>query len=134
MEQATRLVYDGGRILSRAPGRMLTDSAGYLARGSDSVLFFQWRASRAGAEMYHSAMVPHAGPDSAAFREVVALGGAVRRLAEVAGGDGHRAGRGAAGRRLVVGAGGPRAARRGHQLPGRGAPRARHAVAGRDRL
>ena len=31
---------------------------------------------------------------------------------------GHRAGRGAAGRRLVVGAGSPRAARRGHQLPG----------------
>ncbi|MFI5068140.1 MAG: beta-galactosidase [Streptosporangiales bacterium] len=85
MEQATRLVYDGGRILSRAPGRMLTDTLGYLARGSDSVLFFQWRASRAGAEMYHSAMVPHAGPDSAAFREVVALGGAVRRLSEVAG-------------------------------------------------
>jgi beta-galactosidase len=85
MEQATRLVYADGRILSRAPGRMLRDSLGYVARGSDSVLFFQWRASRAGAEMWHSAMVPHAGPDSAAFREVAALGEAVRRLGEVAG-------------------------------------------------
>ena len=85
MEQATRLVYADGRMLSRAPGRMLRDSLGYVARGSDSVLFFQWRASRAGAEMWHSAMVPHAGPDSAAFREVAALGAAVRRLAEVAG-------------------------------------------------
>lgn len=62
MEQATRLVYAGSRALSRPPGRMLRDSLGYLARGSDSVLFFQWRASRAGAEMWHSAMLPHAGP------------------------------------------------------------------------
>jgi beta-galactosidase len=85
MEQATRLVYAGGRMLSRAPGRMLRDSLGYVARGSDSVLFFQWRASRAGAELWHSAMVPHAGPDTAAFREVAALGEATARLGEVAG-------------------------------------------------
>ena len=85
MEQATRLVYADGRVLSRPPGRMLRDSLGYVARGSDSVLFFQWRASRAGAEMWHSAMLPHAGPDTAAFREVAALGAAVRRLGEVAG-------------------------------------------------
>lgn len=68
MEQATRLAYAGSRVLSRPPGRMLRDSLGYLARGSDSVLFFQWRASRAGAEMWHSAMLPHAGPGTAAFR------------------------------------------------------------------
>jgi beta-galactosidase len=85
MEQATRLVYADGRVLSRPPGRMLRDSLGYLARGSDSALFFQWRASRAGAEMWHSAMVPHAGPDTAAFREMAALGAAVQRLGEVAG-------------------------------------------------
>ena len=85
MEQATRLVYAGGRVLSRPPGRMLRDSLGYVARGSDSVLFFQWRASRAGAEMWHSAMVPHGGPDTAAFREMAALGAAMPRLGEVAG-------------------------------------------------
>ena len=85
MEQATRLVYANGRVLSRPPGRMLRDSLGYVARGSDSVLFFQWRASRAGAEMWHSAMVPHAGPDTVAFREAAALGAAVQRLGEVAG-------------------------------------------------
>jgi beta-galactosidase len=85
MEQATRLVYAGGRVLSRPPGRMLRDSLGYVARGSDSVLFFQWRAARAGAEMWHSAMLPHAGPDTAAFREVAALGAGVQRLGEVAG-------------------------------------------------
>ena len=85
MEQATRLVYANGRVLSRPPGRMLRDSLGYVARGSDSVLFFQWQASRAGAEMWHSAMVPHAGPDTVAFREAAALGAAVQRLGEVAG-------------------------------------------------
>jgi beta-galactosidase len=85
MEQATRLVYSSGAILSREPGRMLRDSLGYVARGSDSVLFFQWRASRAGAELHHSAMVPQAGPDTAAFREVAALGRAVERIGEVAG-------------------------------------------------
>jgi beta-galactosidase len=85
MENATRLVYREGRIASRPPGRMLRDSLGYVARGSDSVLFFQWRASRTGAEMYHSAMVPHAGPDSAAFAEVTGLGAALERIGEVAG-------------------------------------------------
>jgi beta-galactosidase len=85
MENATRLVYARDRILSRPPGRMLRDSLGYVARGSDSVLYFQWRASRAGAEIYHSAMVPHAGPQSAAFAEVADLGAALERIGEVAG-------------------------------------------------
>ena len=85
MEQATSLIYQPDRILAKEPGRMFRDSLAYLARGSDSVLFFQWRASPAGAEMFHSAMVPHAGPDSRVFREVTELGRAVERLAEVAG-------------------------------------------------
>lgn len=85
MEQATSLIYQPDRVLAKEPGRMLRDSVGYLARGSDSVLFFQWRASPAGAEMHHAAMVPHAGPDSRIFREVTELGKAAERLAEVAG-------------------------------------------------
>ena len=85
MEQATSLIYQPDRILAKEPGRMLRDSIGYLARGSDSVLFFQWRASPAGAEMFHAAMVPHAGPDSRVFREVTELGQVVERLGEVAG-------------------------------------------------
>jgi beta-galactosidase len=85
MEQATNLIHAGDRALVKEPGRMLRDSMGYLARGSDSVLFFQWRASPAGAEMLHAAMVPHAGPDSRVFREVAELGRVVERLGEVAG-------------------------------------------------
>jgi beta-galactosidase len=49
------------------------------------VLFFQWRASRAGAEKYHSGLLPHAGTDTKVWREVVQLGQDLDRLAEVAG-------------------------------------------------
>jgi beta-galactosidase len=85
MEQATSLIYQPDRVLAKDPGRMLRDSLGYLAHGSDGVLFFQWRASAAGSEMFHAAMVPHAGADSRVFREVTELGQAVERLGEVAG-------------------------------------------------
>jgi beta-galactosidase len=85
MEQATNLIYAGDRILAKEPGSMLRDTLGYLARGADSALFFQWRASPAGAEMFHAAMVPHAGPDSRVFREVADLGLVIERLGEVAG-------------------------------------------------
>ncbi|HXC82373.1 MAG TPA: beta-galactosidase [Trebonia sp.] len=53
MEQAPSVVIENGLMVHREPGRMLRDSLGYVARGADSVLFFQWRASRSGAEMYH---------------------------------------------------------------------------------
>ena len=49
-----------------------------MAHGADAVLFFQWRASRAGAEKFHSALVPHAGTDTRLWREVVELRGARR--------------------------------------------------------
>ncbi|MCX5206294.1 beta-galactosidase [Streptomyces sp. NBC_00237] len=85
MEQGTNTVYDGGRILGKEPGDILRHSLGHVARGSEGALFFQWRQSRAGAETWHSAMVPHAGPDSRIFREVTQLGEAVSRLGELAG-------------------------------------------------
>lgn len=71
--------------LAREPGRMLRDALGHVARGSDGVMFFQWRASRAGAEKWHAGMVPHAGIDTPHWREVVGLGEALRNLAPVAG-------------------------------------------------
>jgi len=87
MEQATSVIYlyEQGVIAARPPGRMRSDSLGYLARGADSVLFFQWRAGPGGAELHHSAMVPHAGPDTRVFREVTELGADLRRLGELAG-------------------------------------------------
>ncbi|PYC88371.1 beta-galactosidase [Streptomyces tateyamensis] len=85
MEQGTNTVYAKGRVLAKEPGDILRHSLGHIARGSEGALFFQWRQSRAGAEQWHSAMVPHAGPDSRTFREVTALGAATARLAELAG-------------------------------------------------
>ncbi|MCG5220324.1 beta-galactosidase [Streptosporangium sp. KLBMP 9127] len=85
MEQGTSTVYDTGRILGKEPGEILRHTIGHIARGSEGALFFQWRQSRAGAETWHSAMLPHAGADSRIFREVQAVGEAVRRLGEVEG-------------------------------------------------
>jgi beta-galactosidase len=85
MEQGTGTVYAGDRVLAKEPGEILRHTIGHIARGADGALFFQWRQSRAGAEQWHSAMVPHAGPDSRVFREVTSVGEAVARLAELAG-------------------------------------------------
>ncbi|MDX8142457.1 beta-galactosidase [Lentzea sp. BCCO 10_0061] len=85
MEQGTSTVYDQGRTLAKEPGEILRHSLGHIARGSEGALFFQWRQSKAGAEQWHSAMVPHAGPDSRVFAEVKEMGEAVSRLGELAG-------------------------------------------------
>ncbi|MEI3847684.1 MULTISPECIES: beta-galactosidase [unclassified Microbacterium] len=69
----------------KAPGEILRNSLTHVARGADGVCFFQWRASVQGSEKFHSAMLPHAGTDSAVWREVVELGGIVDRIGEVAG-------------------------------------------------
>jgi beta-galactosidase len=70
---------------AKRPGELARDSLLHVAHGADAVCFFQWRQSAAGAEKYHSAMVPHAGPDSEVFRAVTALGATLRDLAPVAG-------------------------------------------------
>ncbi len=85
MEHSTSAVNWQPRNLAKGPGQLLRNSLAHVARGADGVLFFQWRASRAGAEKFHSAMVPHAGEDSALFRDVVALGEALERIGEVRG-------------------------------------------------
>jgi beta-galactosidase len=40
-----------------------------VGRGADGIFFFQRRQSRAGAERFHSAMLPHAGTRTRAWRE-----------------------------------------------------------------
>ena len=69
----------------KAPGQYRGLSLQAVARGSDAVLSFQWRAAVTGAEKFHSGMVPHAGTDSRVWRDVVSLGADLRRLAPVAG-------------------------------------------------
>jgi beta-galactosidase len=46
-------------------------------------MYFQWRASRGGAEAFQPALVPHAGPDSRVFRDAVHLGQTLARLPAV---------------------------------------------------
>jgi beta-galactosidase len=83
MESAPNLIYTEGRMHAKEPGRMARHSLSHVARGSQGVMFFQWRAPRGGAEQWHSAMVPHAGPDSRVYREVCELGAVLNGLSEV---------------------------------------------------
>ena len=57
-----------------------------VARGGDGILFFQWRASQAGAEKFHSGMLPHvSATHSRVFAEVKALGAELKKLQGVTG-------------------------------------------------
>jgi len=86
MEQAASAVNWRPVNLPKRPGLMRLQSLQTLARGGDGVMFFQWRASRAGAEKFHSGILQH-GPvaPSRVFAEVRALGAELERLAPVAG-------------------------------------------------
>ena len=86
MEQSPNRVNWRDVNVAKALGLMRLWSYQALARGADGILFFQWRQSRAGAEKFHSAMVPH-GPveESPTWHEVVRLGAELQRLDEVAG-------------------------------------------------
>jgi len=85
MEQSTSAVNWQPRNAAKRPGEMIRNSLSHVARGSQGAMYFQWRASRAGAEKWHSAMVPHAGTDSQVWRDVVTLAGYLTRLAPVLG-------------------------------------------------
>jgi beta-galactosidase len=74
MEQTSSRVNWRERNVPKSPGQMRALSYQALARGAEGVLFFQWRASRAGAEKFHSAMVSHSGQASPVWPEVAGLG------------------------------------------------------------
>ncbi|GAA1735394.1 beta-galactosidase [Isoptericola hypogeus] len=73
------------RNLAKAPGELERMVLTHVARGADAVCFFQWRASRAGAERFHSALLPHAGTDSEQWRATLRLGALLDALDEVVG-------------------------------------------------
>ncbi|GIG55286.1 beta-galactosidase [Demequina activiva] len=89
LEHSTSAVNWQGRNIAKRPGEMRRNALTHLGRGADAIMFFQWRASRSGAEKFHSAMVPHAGTDSRVFREVVELGAHLKDAAEVQGSRVH---------------------------------------------
>ncbi|TDD71048.1 beta-galactosidase [Jiangella aurantiaca] len=74
MEQAPSAVNWRPRNAPKPPGGNRVLSMQALARGADGIMYFQWRQSASGSETFHSAMVPHAGPDTRIFREIEALG------------------------------------------------------------
>ncbi len=85
MEQATSAVNWRPINVPKHRGQNRLHSLQCVARGADGILHFQWRQSVAGTEKFHSAMVPHAGPDSRIHREVRALGAELKDLGDLIG-------------------------------------------------
>jgi beta-galactosidase len=90
MEQTTVRVNWRERNVPKRPGVMRLWSYGAVARGAEGIMFFQWRQSRAGAEKFHSAMVPHVSvEDSRSWREVSHLGAELGKLGALLGARGE---------------------------------------------
>jgi len=85
MEHSTSAVNWQPTNHAKAFGQTIRDALAHVARGADTIGWFQWRQSRAGSEKFHSAVVPHAGADSSRFREVEELGRIAGRLGELVG-------------------------------------------------
>ncbi|MFQ8699452.1 MAG: beta-galactosidase [Bifidobacterium catenulatum] len=81
MEHSTSAVNWRPVNYRKEPGQLVRDSLAHVAMGADAVCYFQWRQSKAGAEKFHSAMVPHTGEDSTVFRDVCELGADLNTLA-----------------------------------------------------
>lgn len=70
----------------KKPGIAMLSALQAVAHGSDSVCYFQWRASRGAEEKLHGAVIGHDGrSDARPFRETAAVGAALERLAPAAG-------------------------------------------------
>jgi beta-galactosidase len=85
METSPSAVNWQPRNTAKRPGRLRRDALQQVAHGADGFNVFQVRASLAGAEKFHSGLIPHAGTDTRLWREVVELGDLLGRLQEVAG-------------------------------------------------
>lgn len=70
----------------KKPGMHRLASLQAVAHGSDTVMYFQWRKGRGGAEKFHGAVVDHYGAESTrVFKEVAALGSELKGLADIVG-------------------------------------------------
>ncbi|MFT8538037.1 beta-galactosidase [Bifidobacterium aquikefiri] len=74
MEHSTGAVNWRTVNYAKEKGQLIRDSLAHLAFGSNAICYFQWRQSRAGAEKFHTSMLPHAGTDTQIFRDVCELG------------------------------------------------------------
>ncbi|WP_285137541.1 beta-galactosidase [Microbacterium sp. lyk4-40-TSB-66] len=85
METSTGAVNWQPHNLAKGEGELLRNVVSHVARGADGICFFQWRASAQGAEKFHSALLPHAGTDTAQWRSVLEVGRTLRALQPLAG-------------------------------------------------
>lgn len=70
----------------KKPGIAMLSALQAVAHGSDSVCYFQWRASRGGEEKFHGAVVGHDGrTDARPFQETAQVGAALEQIAVAAG-------------------------------------------------
>ncbi|TVY01230.1 beta-galactosidase [Cohnella terricola] len=84
MEQASSNVNWKPYNPAKRPGMMRLQSFQALARGAESILFFQFRQSRGGVEKYHSSLVSHGTEsDNRVFREISGLGRELEKLGGV---------------------------------------------------
>lgn len=85
MEHSTSAVQWQRVNTPKIANEMIRDTITHLAHGADGLCFFQWRQSKAGAERYHSSMIPHAGAKSRQFKEICKLGAILKDLGEIKG-------------------------------------------------
>lgn len=65
----------------KRPGQMRLQSLQAAAHGADGVMFFQWRQSQAGAEMYHGAVVTHEGTEhTRIFEQAAQVGSELAKI------------------------------------------------------
>jgi beta-galactosidase len=82
MEQTPSAVNWRSQNALKKPDQMRLWSYQALSRAANGIMFFQWRAAKAGAEKFHGAMVPHAGKDTRIFREIKQLGAELHTLSQ----------------------------------------------------
>lgn len=71
---------------AKRPGMHMLSSMQFVAHGSDSVMYFQWRKSRGSFEKFHGAVVDHdRSTENRVFKDVTEVGQALEKLSDVVG-------------------------------------------------
>ena len=70
----------------KRPGMHLLSSMQFLAHGSDSIMYFQWRKSRGSSEKFHGAVVDHdCSVENRVFQDVAEVGKSLEKLSDIVG-------------------------------------------------
>lgn len=85
MEHSPAAVNWQPRNTPKSSTETMAHALSHIARGSEGVMFFQFKQSRGGSERFHSAMVPHIGRESRVFDSMAQLGRQVSELSALAG-------------------------------------------------